>query len=137
MNEFFRQTLEEQQLLPHQVETRAEIDAAIEEHRLLAGAKKVHITLALGATGDSVREYFRRTREISDEYASFSELEHEKAKVARLSARLTKLTHITANTVAQLEKKIFDLDSDIQWMKLNREKNGRFGMYEEYKLFEE
>lgn len=154
-NEFFKETLSEQKLLPSQASERSEIDAVIEEHRQLVGAEKVHLSLGPDANAENIRSSLEEIRNKTKQYHEFSELEQEKAKVARLRARLSRICKLGQTDyrkfseqhedVTKLKREIFnltdliadiDLEKDTEWMKLNRE-NWKKAYFEEYKIFEE
>lgn len=154
-NEFFDEMLGEQKLLPSQASERSEIDAVIEEHRVLVGAEKVHLSLGPGANPGNIKTALEEIRIKTNEYNSFSDLEKEQAKVARLRARISRICKLGKTDfekyneqhedVTKLKREIFsltdlvadvDLDKDTEWMKLNRE-SWKKAYLAEYKLFEE
>ena len=154
-NEFFNEMLGEQKLLPSQVSERSEIDTVIEEHRVLIGAEKAHLSLGPGANPSNVKTALEEIRIKTKEYNYFSELEQEKAKVARLLAIIKSISKLGQTDfleydnqhkdVTKLKREIFnltdliadiDLEKDTEWMKLNRE-NWKKAYFEEYKIFEE
>lgn len=154
-NEFFNEMLGEQKLLPSQASERSDIDAVIEEHRKLVGAEKVHLSLGPNANAENIRSSLEEIRNKSKQYNDFSELEQEKAKVARLRARLSRICNLGQTDfreydkqhedVTKLKREIFnltdlvpdvDLDKDTEWMQLNRE-SSRQAYLDKYKIFEE
>ena len=138
-NEFFNEMLGEQKLLPNQASERSEIDAVIEEHKKLVGAEKVYLSLGPNANAENVKTALEEIRIKTKEYNYFSELEQEKAKVARLLAIIKSISKLGQTDfleydnqhkdVTKLKREIFnltdlfadvDLDEDTKWMKLNR-----------------
>ncbi len=115
-------------------------DDVIENHRVAVGADNVRVSLAPGATPDELEKELVRLREKTGYYTSFSELERERAKVARLRAKLRRVARHCARPLdaskADLEaclSKVFneadlifhvDLDGDLVWMEEQREKAG-------------
>lgn len=113
-------------------------DDVIENHRVATGADSVRVSLAPGATPDGLEKELKRLREKTGYYYGFSDLERERAKVARLRARLRQVTSLCARPLdaskADLEdrlNKIFsetdfvshvDLEVDVAWMEKQREK---------------
>ena len=154
-NEFFNEMLEEQKLLPSQASERSDIDAVIEEHRKLVGAEKVHLSLGPNANAENIKSALEEIRIKSNAYNSFSDLEKEQAKVARLRSRLSRICKLGQTDfkkydeqhedVTKLKREIFnltdlvpdiDLEKDTEWMKLNRE-NPRKAYFDKHKIFEE
>ena len=151
----FNEILAEQKLLPSQSSERSEIDAVIEEHRKLVGAEKVHLSLGPNANAENIKSTLEEIRIKSNKYNSFSDLEKEQAKVARLRSRLSRICKLGQTDfkeydkqhedVTKLKREIFnltdlvpdvDLDKDTEWMQLNRE-NSRRTYLDRYKIFEE
>ena len=115
-------------------------DDVIENHRVATGADNVRVSLAPGATPDGLENELKRLRAKNRYYDSFSELERERAKVARLHDKLRKVAQHCARPLdaskADLESclsKVFteadlifqvDLEGDVAWMERQREKAG-------------
>ena len=130
---------------------RAKIDEVIEAHRVKIGADKVHISLAPGATAEHVQKFFDDMTVLKDRYNSFSPLEQEKAKVARLRALLSRICklgkrrlddNLSQDTI-DLKHQIFsltdmiadvDMDKEIEWMELNR-KSSKEAYLRRYEIF--
>lgn len=120
--------------------TEKTFDDVIEHHRAAVGADSFRVTLAPGATPDGLEKELVQLREKNRYYNSFSELERERAKVARLRAKLRQVAKHCARPLdankADLEaclNKVFneadliwhvDLEGDVVWMEEQREKAG-------------
>jgi len=120
--------------------TEKTFDDVIENHRVAVGADSLRVTLAPGATPDGLEKELAQLRKKNSYYNSFSELERERAKVARLRNQLRRVAKHCARPLdaskADLEtclNKVFfeadlifhvSLDQDVGWMESEREKAG-------------
>ena len=120
--------------------TEKTFDDVIENHRVAVGADSFRVTLAPGATPDGLEKELAQLRKKNSYYNSFSELERERAKVARLRNQLRRVAKHCARPLdaskADLEtclNKVFfeadliwhvDLERDVAWMEEQREKAG-------------
>lgn len=116
-------------------------DEVIEAHRQTIGASQVRVSLDPEATPDGLAAALEGLRQTSAVYASFTELECERAKVHRLRGVLRKVCGLTTSPIEGLTpeegrrrmSEIFaltdlvpdvDLEGDIDWMRAERERRG-------------
>jgi hypothetical protein len=121
-------------------DTKSEIDAVIEAHRLKVGAEKITISIGPNATAQSVQEFFDASTKQNSEFAEFTELELAHAQIRRLRDSLSsvfKLHQVDAGSSNQLSErevkvrsKVFELcdlivdrsPDDLVWLKEQRSK---------------
>lgn len=117
-------------------------DDVIEAHRQDVGAEKVHVTLGSKATPEGLSEELRKIRERTRLHASFTEVEIEKAKVARLRKDFRKISKLCQRRIDQelsqgeIDRRLSDifaisdmfidvsLEEDTVWMADQRLKRG-------------
>lgn len=116
-------------------------DDVIEAHRQTIGASRVGVSLGPEATPDGLATALEGLRRTGAVYASFSELERERAKVHRLRSVLRQVSGLTTTPLKGLApgevqrrmSEIFaltdmvpdvDLEDDIAWMRSVRERLG-------------
>lgn len=128
-------------------------EEVITEHQKIVGAGRISFTLGPESTPEGVREELNKLRIIQNAYDEFSDLEKEKAKVARLKRQLSKICKLSKTSihdfasqtkeVSKLKSEIFnlsdyfidvDLDADMKWMELKR-KNGKVTPKETKEIF--
>lgn len=121
--------------------TERTFDDVIEEHRQAVGAERVSVTLGPAATPEGLARELEKTRRKTAAYESFSELEREQAKVARLRGVMrSALRHsqrrldATADEMSAKLSAIFgeldlvpdvSLEADTAWMVEQREGRGQ------------
>ena len=109
----------------------------INEQKELRSLKDLHVSLGSGATPDLLRKEFISLNAKVDKYNSFSDIEREQAKNARLNKLINNLTQLSfmveysEASILEFKNKVFnltdlipdvDLEVDIDWMENNRTK---------------
>lgn len=113
----------------------------IEDHRLAIGASQVRVSLGPEATPDGLAAALEGLRRTGSVYASFTEVERERAKVHRLRGVLGEVSRLTTTpfdgvTPEEVQRRMsaifdltdlvpdVDLEGDIAWMRAERERRG-------------
>jgi len=116
-------------------------DEVIEAHRQEIGASQVRVSLGPEATPEGLATALEGLRRTGAVYASFTEVERERAKVHRLRGVLRKVCGLTTSPIEghtpeegrRRMSEIFsltdlvpdvDLEGDIAWMRDERERRG-------------
>lgn len=113
-------------------------DDVIEAQRTHLKAERFHVTLGPEATPESLERAFAKINAETARWASFTELEREQAKVARLTAALGRIASRCARPLLAERKELedrlndifgeadmvadVDLVEDVAWMEENRRK---------------
>jgi hypothetical protein len=107
----------------------------IREQKEKLGAEKLHVTLGKNATPEGLRAEFEKINSKMALFNSFSELEQEKAKNARLRKLINQICKLSKGpldeeeNVRKFKNEIFkltdlvpdvSLEEDIEWMEQNR-----------------
>jgi len=80
-------------------EERAAIDAVVEEHRIKAGASRLHVSLGPNATAESVRRELERCDAQMAQYAAIPEVVRLKARVKWLEDRIQEIGNLAVRDV--------------------------------------
>ena len=79
------------------------IENVIEAHRIKVGADRLHVSIAKGCTPEQLDRELTNLENQFEKYNSFTPLEQERAKVARLRARLKTIAKMCQKDVREPE----------------------------------